>query len=858
MTDKFQITTVSITTAIFLMLMFIPVRSYSSVPGSDNILLSDQDDTLRKKALQIEIEQLNSNKQRQIDSLKRVIAKIDSIKNEVGTDTLKLNQQIDSLKIVISEIEANVNKIDADILTANRQVDSLNIIGSPADSFEIANISINKPHETTMLQPPDSLSGREIKQWLKEQRYEEKRILRIEKDSIKAVKDSIRWESTKTLETYVLPDSLWFKRIVVWNHKQDLNNITVISPDTTYNENFNDHPFMKKDVGATYLGVSGSATQLHNFFKRDRLDIFPFFEPYLIYSNTAEDIPFYNVKTPYTELGYWGTLFANRDKEETNIKFMHTQNFTPQLNLGITYKRFGAKGLLDKENTDNRTFSLTSNYLGKRYVMHAGYIFQGITRKENGGILDDTMILDESKAQNGEFDDTKTLAIALQSADSRLKRNTLFLTHTYGIPIRFSKREKVGKEVEITGLEEIELQGIGQKQGQDHNQRDTLNRGTITYFGHSFEYSTYYRKYTDQISQSNNAGADYYNNIFLMGNSSYDSIRVNRLENKLFIRLQPWAQSAIISRLDGGIGHQFLNIYRFRPEYYLTGLQKENHSNIYTYFGASGNFKQYFRWNATAKYDLIGYYANNFRFDAQVGLSLFPVKEGIHITGKLSIEDRRPNWFNDYYYSNHFHWSNDFDNITETRIEGSIDIPHFKTTVFIGNSLINNYIYYGLHSNIAQHNDFVNVFSAYLQKDFKVGPLHMKNRILFQKSTNEEIVPLPMLSANLRYFFEFNLVKNVLRAQVGADVTFNTKYYAQSYNAALGVFHNQKDRQIGEYPYIDAFINFQWKRAAIFVKLVNVIEKLPGLSNHDYFSANHYIRPMFVPKFGIYWPFYVN
>ena len=843
----------------FVMLMFIPIRSYSSTPlllsnhsditavkGENNPLPFKQNDTIRKKAIADSLRK--DSLKIELEQLKRTITDIDSTKKEVGTDTLKVNRQIDSIKSIISQIEFALSKGEP-VTPTERRIDSLNIPDFPADSLKIGNIFINTPPSADALQPPDSLSNKDLKQWLRKQQYDQKRLLRIERDSLKAIQDSIRWESTKTLETYVLPDSLWFKRIITWNHEQSLNNVTVINSDTTYNENFYDYPFMKRDVGATYLGISGSATQLHNFFKRDQLDIFPFFEPYLIYSNTAEDIPFYNVKTPYTELGYWGTLFANRDKEETNIKFMHAQNFTPQLSFNIAYKRFGGKGLLDKESTDNRTFSLTSNYLGKRYIMHAGYIFQGVTRKENGGIINDNVILET--AQSGEFDDAKTIQIALQNADSRLKRNTFFLTHSYGVPIRFSNHEKEPEKIAIDNNPEV-------KDTQDSTQIDTFSGiadGTITYFGHSLEFSTYYRKYTDNILQSDTFGRDYYNNIFLMGDKSYDSIRVNRLENKLFIRLQPWAQSAIISRLDGGIGHQFLNIYRFRPEHYLIGTQKENHSNIYTYFGAAGNFRQYFKWNATAKYNLVGYYANNFKFDAQARLSLFPIKEGIHITGKFSIEDRRPNWFYDYYYSNHFHWDNDFDNITETRIEGSIEIPHFKTSLFIGNALINNYIYYGLHGNVAQHNDLINVFSVYLQKNLMVGPFHMNNRILFQKSTNKEILPLPMLSANLRYFFEFNLVKNVLRAQIGADVTFNTKYYAQSYNAALGVFHNQKDRQIGEYPYIDAFINLQWKRAAIFVKFVNAAE---GWPNRDYFSANHYIRPMRIPKFGIYWPFYVN
>jgi len=872
---------VGITTLLFVMLISVPARSYSSITDVGSKLLhpllstahqdttsrtnndsftrnidSIQNDTINQNSLlravyKLETARINS----QIDSIKGTRIQIDSLNEADTAHILRTEQQIDSLRRAIAQIDS-LNALLPNPLSENIILpdDSPAIIESTSSennilSYDSPEVMERASEIFSLPEPPDSISGKELKQWYKAQQYEQKRLLRIERDSINAIKRSARWAESRILETYALPDSLWFKRIVVWNHEQNLNNITVVNPDTTYNDNYNDYPFMRKDVGATYLGISGSATQLHNYFKRERLDIFPYFEPYLIYSNTPENVSFYNVKTPHTELAYWGTLFANRSKEETNIRFMHTQNFTPQLNLKVSYQRFGAKGLLSRENTDNRTFTLTSNYLGKRYVMHAGYIFQGIKRQENGGLVNDQIVLVDSLANNGEFDDSKTLGITLHNAESRLKRNTLFLTHTYGIPIRFSKRS-------YPDIESTETQS----EDRLETKRDSsvVGDGTITYFGHSFEFSTYHRRYQDEMPSDSLGRArlrTYYNDIFLMGDNSYDSVRVNNLENKLFIRLQPWAQDAIISKLDGGIGHQLLGIYRFRPDLYIKDIENEKHSNIYTYFGAAGNFRQYFRWNATARYDLVGYYANNFRFDGQVGLSLFPVKEGVHVTGRLSIEDRKPVWFNNYYYSNHFHWVNDFKNITETRIEGQLDIPHIKTSLFVGNTLINNHIYYGLQSNIAQHGDIINIFSAYLRKDLRLGPFHMHNRILFQKSSNEEILPLPTLSTNLRYFFEFYLVKNVLRMQAGADITFNTKYYAHSYNAALGVFHTQKDRLIGDYPYIDIFANFQWKRASLFLKYINAAQ---GWPTNDYFSANRYIRPQREFKFGIFWPFYVD
>ena len=103
--------------------------------------------------------------------------------------------------------------------------------------------------------------------------------------------------------------------------------------------------------------------------------------------------------------------------------------------------------------------------------------------------------------------------------------------------------------------------------------------------------------------------------------------------------------------------------------------------------------------------------------------------------------------------------------------------------------------------------------------------------------------------------FQFALVKNVLDVQIGANAIFTTEYYAPGYSPALGVFYNQKTEKIGNTPYIDAFINMQWKRASIFVKYINAAQ---GWPDNDYFSAFRYIRSQKALKLGINWPFYAN
>ena len=88
-----------------------------------------------------------------------------------------------------------------------------------------------------------------------------------------------------------------------------------------------------------------------------------------------------------------------------------------------------------------------------------------------------------------------------------------------------------------------------------------------------------------------------------------------------------------------------------------------------------------------------------------------------------------------------------------------------------------------------------------------------------------------------------------------ANALYTSEYYAQGYSPALGVFYNQKREKIGNTPYIDAFVNMQWKRASIFVKYINAAQ---GWPDSDYFSSYRYIRSQKALKLGIHWPFYAK
>lgn len=93
--------------------------------------------------------------------------------------------------------------------------------------------------------------------------------------------------------------------------------------------------------------------------------------------------------------------------------------------------------------------------------------------------------------------------------------------------------------------------------------------------------------------------------------------------------------------------------------------------------------------------------------------------------------------------------------------------------------------------------------------------------------------------------------------QIGANGLYNTAWNSPAWNPALGVFHNQTENKYTNGPYFDAFVNMQWKRATIFVKLENAGQGWP-MKKNDYFSADRYIVTQRMVKLGVFWPFYTQ
>ena len=114
--------------------------------------------------------------------------------------------------------------------------------------------------------------------------------------------------------------------------------------------------------------------------------------------------------------------------------------------------------------------------------------------------------------------------------------------------------------------------------------------------------------------------------------------------------------------------------------------------------------------------------------------------------------------------------------------------------------------------------------------------LNWRNKINYQTSSNESVLSLPKLSLYSNLYLLFRVAR-VLHVQLGVDCDYYTRYYAPGYQPATMSFYNQRSIMLGNYPFMNAYINMKLSKARFYVMMTHVNQ---GLFGDNYFSLPHY------------------
>ena len=638
----------------------------------------------------------------------------------------------------------------------------------------------------------------------------------------------------KPLESYYFSDSIRALPNFYWTIDRDMNEVDIQPLDTTLMNWRIDYPYYLKGVGDMTLGGLGQSTLPFNYFDRPTSPDFTFAQTYDAYTYRMDNVPFYNSKTPYLNFMYLESGQKRYREEHFEVTTAH--NVSPTTGFNVSYKSRGTKGLYDWQRTTNHNLSAAFSHTGKRYSVHAAYINNRITQRENGGAVGLWAVADTIY----EHPSGVPMKLAAAEAENSYRNNSFFVKQAIAIPLQ---------PVTDYDFSLAELSAI--------------------YVGHIFEYNTWSKLYKDKYAEFTNERGSmtdvgeyeptkdvYYKNWYISPTESRDSIRERVLSNRFFVEAQPWDRNGAVGRLGGGVGIDMYAYSQFGFNDYISGKQgKVKETAWYAYGAISGKVKKFADWGADVKYYPSGYRSGDFSMNAHIALTAKLRGHPITLSGRFSQTKRSPSYWENNLFSNHYMWSNSFKQEDETRFEVSLNVPSIALEVSAWQGVISNKIYYDAQSMVAQSSDAISLTSLYARKDFRLGGFHFDHRVLLQWSTNQEVIPVPLCSAFLSYYYECWVERNkVLRLQFGVDGKFNTSYYAPSYNPALATFYNQREYEIGNYPYLDVFLTAKWKRMRIFLKYQHV--------NYNLFGNGHYLTTAGYPlnpgmfKVGISWGFY--
>ncbi len=532
----------------------------------------------------------------------------------------------------------------------------------------------------------------------------------------------------------------------------------------------------------------------------------------------VEDIKYYNVPTPMTEL-----MFKTSMEQGQFLDAFLTFNLSRRFNASIAYNGFRSLGKYRYEQAQSGIFSTTLNYSTQndRYNLRAHIAAQDIEGQENGGLLN----REQFEADVPDFQDRAKIDVRYTDANNRILGKRYYFDHLYKLV---------------------------------NHKRDSMDTNpTSLSIGHEFTYETKFYDF-GQERQNDAFGED----PFLT--PIEDRARLKTMFNKGSVAFS----NRTLGKVTGSVGlytyNYFFNSILITDE--GTIPNKLEGEEITVGGGYAKNFGRLYL-EGNINYTISGELTGNI-LDAT---AKYQINDNNAVFGGIHVSSRMPDFNYLLYQSDYrnFNWYN-FDAFEKQQIQtikfgfdskwlGRIDAEY---------SAIDNYTYFASTATqeqieAAQETAFVKPFQeantmnhlrAKYTKEFKWRKWSLMNTVLYQNVTQDsQVLNLPQLVTRNTLYFSSDVFKKAMFLQTGVTFKYFTSYNMNAYNPLLGEFYIQNNEELGGYPLLDFFINAKVRQTRIYLKA----EHLNSIfSEPNYYSAPNYPYRDFVIRFGLVWNFF--
>lgn len=599
------------------------------------------------------------------------------------------------------------------------------------------------------------------------------------------------------------------RHLKVWHISDLLATPDTISIDTIY-LNFPDKNLIDNfSIANSYDGNLGSAIQSKLYFKRRQGSDFMCDDAYSPYIYDLENTAFYDVKFPFSNLMY--RTGGKTSRKEDQIKFTFAASPSKKTGFGTVFDYYHSVGSYKNQAARRFAGSVFGRYEGKHYSAYGVAAVNNLQNHENGGLTDPNIVNNELGSNPKDW--------STNLADfASFKKNSIFYNHKYSVG--FNREVKI--TADSTSFEYI----------------------PVSHFGHTLKYEEMFKRYYEPSVDT----IFYDNTYYKKKGISHDTTFLRTLSNTFFVNLDERFNKWMKFGITGYIQNEVQQFGYLKD----TTLNRMLKSNTRVGGVLSKNEGVNFRYSVLGDIYLVGYKAGEFRLEGKATGNFNIGSENILLAANAAIRNEEPSLFLQYYNSNHFKWENSFAKTYKTSVGGLFSLTKRKTLLKLDIENITNSIFFNKNALPQQFEGNVQIISADLKQDFKLGHFTLENNVVYQLSSNNDVIPLPTFSLfhNLYYHGKWF---NVLQVQLGVNMRMHTRYFAPAYMPATGQFYVQNKTQVGNYPVMNMYMNYHLKFARFFFEYYHF--------NHWFMKGESFSMPDYpynptLFKMGLSWNFF--
>lgn len=584
-----------------------------------------------------------------------------------------------------------------------------------------------------------------------------------------------------------------------------------ISTLTQYQKNnFNPFLYQKIDTSITNMqnyfprntngNLGLSSSPLENTYQSKVLGFTLYQAPYENDLINKQDIQYFQTKGPYANL----TGIAGSKQEQT-FKLLFSNTFKNKLNISLGFNRYSGFGFYKKQQSFTNNFYTTSNYTSKngRVGYYGYFLFNKVKHQENGGIKNDSLFVN----------DVRVNKLLLPLNLSNAKREVRYSNANINPWFRLNKVED-----------------------------------SSTVFSHFVDYEANYlgayTKYDDTGLQ-----ADTFYHVFYIDTvATHDSTHWRTLSNALHYSI---IYNPLKLKLQLGFKNEYNKVHQYSDSTFMSNFVN---GGLYLHHK---KYNGYVRAEAIVSginaNDVSVEFVNNYDIPVENGGNSKFSNQIIKIKLSINYENRHPDYIYNTWFSNHYAWNNTFVPTQKFQTKFNIIIPKFNFDIGVLYQTTKNLLYFNEQAVPEQSSALIKNVSAYIKKELVLFKhLGFNLNYQYQSSSYQAIVSLPNHVVNSALYFK-GQYKKAMQFQIGFNVTYYNKFNAMAYMPATNMYYVQTQKETGNYPFVDFFLNVRIKPVRFFVKIDHLNQ---GFTGNQYSLTPGYLQNDRVFKFGLNWLFF--